>query len=69
MPNQVSRKFGYAIYLAQMGTKHNLSKPLKGFKGGGVLEIVQNFDTDTYRAIYVERTCSRIEKNVNNELV
>lgn len=52
LPNQVSRKFGYALYLAQMGTKHNSSKPLKGFKGAGVLEIVQNFDTDTYRAIY-----------------
>jgi len=52
LPNQVTRKFGYAIYLAQMGTKYNSSKPLKGFKSAGVLEIVQNFDTDTYRAIY-----------------
>lgn len=52
LPNEVSRKFGYAIYLAQMGTKHPLTKPLKGFNGAGVLEVVQNFDTDTYRAIY-----------------
>lgn len=52
LPNQVCRKFGYAIYLAQMGTKYNSSKPLKGFNGTGVLEIVQNFDTDTYRAVY-----------------
>lgn len=25
---------------------------LKGFKGSGVLEIVENFDGDTYRAVY-----------------
>lgn len=42
LPNQVTKKFGYAIYLAQMGTKYNSSKLLKGFKGAGVLEIVIN---------------------------
>lgn len=52
LPDQVSRKFGYAIYLAQMETKHPLTKPLKGFTGAKVLEVVQNFDTDTYRAVY-----------------
>lgn len=29
-----------------------LAKPLKGFGGAGVLEVVENFDGDTYRAIY-----------------
>lgn len=32
--------------------KHPDAKPLKGFKGAGVLEIVENFDGDTYRAVY-----------------
>jgi phage-related protein len=27
-------------------------KPLKGFKGASVLEVVQDFDGDTYRAVY-----------------
>jgi phage-related protein len=41
-----------ALDLAQHGQKHPDAKPLKGFSGAGVLEIVDNFDGDTYRAIY-----------------
>jgi phage-related protein len=54
-PIPVSKKFGYALYVAQIGGKHPSAKPLKGFKCSGVLEIVQNFDTDTYRAVYTLR--------------
>ena len=43
---------GYALYLAQCGEKHPLAKPLKGFKRAGVIEVVENFDGDTYRAVY-----------------
>lgn len=43
---------GYALYLAQGGEKHSSAKPLKGFKGAGVLEVVEDFDGDTYRAVY-----------------
>ena len=42
----------YGLYLAQCGGKHPDAKPLKGFSGAGVLEIVDNFDGDTYRAVY-----------------
>ena len=31
---------GYALYRAQIGEKHEAAKPLKGFDGAGVLEIV-----------------------------
>lgn len=48
----VQNEIGYALYLAQIGDKHDDAKPLKGFKGAGVLEIVDNFDGDTYRAVY-----------------
>lgn len=34
------------------GGKHADAKPLKGHKGAGVLEIVNDFDGDTYRAVY-----------------
>ena len=51
-PDEVRGEMGYALYLAQTGTKHPLAKPLKGFSGAGVLEIVDNFDGDTYRAVY-----------------
>lgn len=51
-PDDVRDEMGYALYLAQMGDKHSNSKPLKGFKEAGVLEIVDNFDGDTYRTVY-----------------
>ncbi|NES00516.1 MAG: addiction module toxin RelE [Symploca sp. SIO1B1] len=51
-PEEVQQVMGYALYLAQCGEKHPLAKPLKRFKGAGVLEVVENFDRDTYRAIY-----------------
>lgn len=43
---------GYALYLAQEGGKHPDAKPLKGFAGAGVLEVADDYDGDTYRAIY-----------------
>jgi phage-related protein len=52
LPDEVRESFGYAIYLAQLGEKHPDTKPLKGFGGAGVLEVVDNFDGDTYRAVY-----------------
>ncbi len=38
----------------QLGLHPKRAKPLKGF-GSGVLEIRDNFDSDTYRAIYTVR--------------
>jgi len=52
MPDEAKELLGYAIFLAQMGEKHRSAKPLKGFGGAGVLEVVENFDGDTYRAVY-----------------
>jgi phage-related protein len=43
---------GFALDQAQRGGKHPDAKPLKGFGGAGVLEIVDDFDGDTYRAVY-----------------
>jgi phage-related protein len=52
LPEEVKDIVGQGLYLAQMGDKHDDAKPLKGFKGAGVLEIVDNFDGNTYRAVY-----------------
>ena len=52
LPEEVRYVFGYAIFLAQMGGKHPDAKPLKGFGGAGVLEVVENSHGDTYRAVY-----------------
>jgi phage-related protein len=43
---------GYALHLAQEGDKHPAAKSLKGFRGAGVLEIVEDYDTDSYRTVY-----------------
>ncbi len=48
-------QFGYALYFAQIGDKHPSSKPLKGFGGASVLEIVDDYDGEAYRAIYTVR--------------
>jgi phage-related protein len=51
-PEDVKDTFGYALYLAQTGGKHVDAKPLKGFGGAGVLEVVDDYDGDTYRCVY-----------------
>jgi phage-related protein len=52
LPSDVQSVMGYGLYLAEIGEKHDDAKPLKGFKGAGVLEIVDDFQGDTYRAVY-----------------
>ena len=59
-PNEVRRDIGFALSFAQRGEKHPASKPLKGFKGAGVLEIVEDHRGDTYRAIYTVRFASAV---------
>jgi len=51
----VQDKLGYALFVAQAGGKHPSAKPLKGFTGARVLEIVEDYAGDTYRAIYTVR--------------
>ena len=43
---------GFAFELAQAGERHPQAKPLKGFGGAGVLEVVEDFDGNAYRAVY-----------------
>jgi phage-related protein len=52
-PPQVRSVMGTALFLAQTGGKHPRAKPLKAIvKGSGVLEIVEDYDTKTYRTVY-----------------
>lgn len=53
-PEEVRRRVGGALWEAQIGGKAPYAKPLKGF-GGGVLEVVDDFDGDTIRAVYTVR--------------
>jgi phage-related protein len=53
-PPPVQREIGNALGLAQFGGKHPKAKSWKG-EGPGVFEVVDDFDGDTYRAIYTVR--------------
>jgi phage-related protein len=55
MPEDVRRFFGVALFAAQTGGKHPEAKPMKGFAGAGVLEVVEDYNSDTYRAVYTVR--------------
>ena len=52
LPKEVRQVFGQAIYDAQIGKKHPGAKPLKGFSGAGVLEVIEDELGSTYRAVY-----------------
>src|SRR6266403_6341112 len=54
-PEDVRRRVGGALWEAQIGRKASYAKPLKGFGDAGVLEIVDDFDGDTFRAVYTVR--------------
>jgi len=60
MPDDVQDTFGYALHLAQAGSKHSQAKPLKGFGGAGVLEVVEDHQGDTYRAVYTVRYAAAV---------
>ena len=59
-PDEVRSDIGFALWDAQCGGKSALAKPLKGFGGAGVLEIVEAFDGEAYRAVYTVRLAGRI---------
>ncbi len=60
MPEQVQQAFGFALYQAQIGLLHPDTKPFKGFGSAGVLEIVEDWHGDAYRAIYTVRFAQAI---------
>lgn len=60
LPDAVIDVFGYALYLAQIGRKHEQAKPLKGFGSAGVLEVVEDHDRNTYRTAYTVRFADRV---------
>ncbi|ORJ61330.1 addiction module toxin RelE [Geothermobacter hydrogeniphilus] len=59
-PEGVRQVFGAAIYYAQLGGKHPQATPMKGHKGAGVLEIVEDHDGDTYRCMYTVRYSNKV---------
>lgn len=51
-PDEIKRTMGYGLHLAQIGQKPLNAKPLRGFGGATVLEIIDEDPSGTYRAVY-----------------
>ena len=60
MPSEVIDLFGYALHVAQEGLKHDQAKPLRGFGSAGVLEVVDNHEGNTYRAVYTVKIAGAV---------
>lgn len=58
-PSKVCDQFGYELFLAQTGEHPPSAKPFKGV-GGGVVELIEDYDGDTYRAVYTVRLATAV---------
>ena len=59
-PPAVRRALGVALFAAQCGETPPGAKPLKGFGGASVLELIGDHDRSTYRAVYTVRFATAI---------
>ena len=60
LPEEVIDAFGYALYVAQTGKKHEKAKALHGFGSVGILEIVEDWRGNAYRAVYTVRFAAAV---------
>ena len=60
LPRPVQRAFGVALWAVQIGETPPSAKPLKGFGGAGVLELIENDSGGTYRAVYTVRYATAV---------
>ena len=55
VPAEVRGAFGRQLLDAQYGDTPVSAKPLRGFGGASVLELIEDEDSSTYRAVYTVR--------------
>ena len=60
MPDTVRYDIGYALYLIRLGERPTNVKHLSGIEGGGILEIIEDYNGNTYRAVYTVRFSSSV---------
>jgi len=60
LPEKVQNNFEYGLFLAQIGTKADNAKVLKGFGSAGVIEIIANENGNTYRGVYTVKFRSAV---------
>ena len=59
-PREAYRNVGRALMVVQLGEKPPNAKPLKGFGGTAVLEIIEDYHGDTYRAVYTAKLAGAV---------
>jgi phage-related protein len=59
-PSRVQRAIGRVLLDVQFGGTPITAKVLRGFSGAGVLELVEDHDGDTYRAVYTVRLAGTV---------
>lgn len=60
MPEAMVRSFGYGLYQAQCGAIPDIAKPLKGFGGREIWELVDDDEHGTFRVVYLVRYADAI---------
>ncbi len=60
LPPEVIDVFGYALYIAQTGKRHDNTKMLKGFGDASVLEVIESQAGNAYRAVYTVRFAAAV---------
>ena len=55
LPASVADTFGYALFLAQIGKRHDSIKVLRGFGDASVMEVIELLEGNAYRAVYAVR--------------
>ncbi len=59
-PNLVQKHIGFALKMAQMGEKHSDAKAIRGFGGANVVEVIEDYQRNAYRAVYTVRFAEAI---------
>ena len=60
LPKGVRRTFGVALWAVQVGETPPIAKPLRGFGGAGVLELIEDDEGGTYRTVYTVRYATAV---------
>ena len=60
LPKSVRQTFGVALWAVQTGATPPIAKPLRGFGGAGVLELIEDDEGGTYRAVYTVRYATAV---------
>jgi phage-related protein len=55
LPAAVVDTFGYALFLAQIGKRHDSTKVLRGFGDASVIEVIEALEGNAYRTVYTVR--------------